>query len=151
MILTPERKKIIVGITLGAGLVLVMVFLYVNGNNRSQLPDIPVLAGAKSVQRSIDTGASGTPIDPLEVVNFVVEGESQQVEQYVRSAMHQKGWRQDGCCRGHYTHINSDPDLIGSYMADVSIVGGGSASYVTIQVTHGVRACDCVEAPVEAP
>ncbi|HEX8219209.1 MAG TPA: hypothetical protein VF914_08345 [Chloroflexia bacterium] len=151
MTLTLEHKKIIAAVTLVAALGFVLVDTYVDGSNRSRLPEIPVLRGAKNVQRSVNIGASGTPIDPLEVVSFVIDGESQQVEQYVRGAMQQKGWRQDRCCRDHYTHLNRDPDLVGSYMADVSVVGGGSATYVTIQVTHGKVACDCLEAPVEAP
>lgn len=147
MTLTLEHKKIIAAVALAA--VLAAVYLY--QNNLRQLPEIPVLPGVKNIERLVNTGASGTPIDPLEVVTFIVDGEATQVEQFFRGAMHQKGWRQDRCCRGHYTHINRNRDLVGSYMADVSVVGGGSASYVTIQVTHGIRACDCVEAPVETP
>ena len=147
MTMTLEHKKIIAAIVL----VAVLVFVYLYQNSLGQVPDIPVLPGAKNVQRSVNTGASGTPIDPLEAVSFTVDDESARVEQFVRGAMQEKGWRQDRCCRGHYTHSNRNPDWMGSYKADVSVMGGGSVTYVTIQVTHGVRACDCVEAPVEAP
>ena len=147
MTMTLEHKKIIAAIVL----VAVLVFLYLYQNSLGQVPDIPVLPGAKNVQRVMAADASGTPSDALEAVSFTVDDEPAQVEQFVRGAMQEKGWRQDRCCRGHYTHSNRNPDWIGSYTADVSVMGGGSASYVTIQVTHGVRACDCVEGPVEAP
>ena len=147
MTLTLAHKKTFAAVTLVAALAFVLIFMYVDGNNRSRLPDIPVLQGAKNVQRSVNIGASGTPIDPLEVVSFVIDDESQQVEQYVRGAMQQKGWRQDRCCHSRYTHLNRDPERIGSYMADVSIMGGGSTTYVTIRMTHGTGACDCIEKP----
>ena len=141
MTLTLEHKKIIAAIVLVA--LLASVYLY--QSKRRQLPDIPVLPGARNVQRVVNTGAIGSPDDPLEAITFIVDGERTQVEQGVSGAMQQKGWRQNRCCRSHYTHINSEPDLVGSYMADVSAQEGGSSISVTILVTHGIQACDCIE------
>jgi hypothetical protein len=141
MTLTLEHKKIIAAIAL----ISVLAFVYLYQTNLRQLPDIPVLAGAKNVQRMVNIDASGLPTDPLAVVSFIVDGESTQVAQFVRGAMQQKGWRQDGCCRATYRHVNRNPDRVGSYLAEVSVQGGGSSTSVTIRVTHGIHTCDCLE------